>query len=131
MFLDNIDKEKWREGIQNSELISLVLLNGEKIIGTASYCASRSICLTGFGEIVSLYLLPDYCGNGYGRQLLQAAVDGLSEMGFSEKVKEEVHYIIPQNEGDEDTIENAAPPFAPDVTIYMETTLQKENRSVR
>ena len=126
-FLDNIDKEKWREGIQNSELISLVMMNGEKMIGTASYCASRFISLKGFGEIVSLYLLPDYCGNGYGRQLLQAAVDGLSEMGFSEKVKEEarrrsgfrcvicqepfveVHHIIPQNEGDEDTIDNAAP----------------------
>ena len=126
-FLDNIDKEKWREGIQNSELISLVMMNGEKMIGTASYCASRFISLKGFGEIVSLYLLPDYYGNGYGRQLLQAAVDGLSEMGFSEKVKEEakrksdfrcvicqepfveVHHIIPQNEGDEDTIENAAP----------------------
>lgn len=71
-------------------------------------------------------------------------------MGFSEKVKEEarrksgfrcvicqepfveVHHIIPQSEGGEDTIENAAPlPFVPDVTIYMETTLQKENRSVR
>lgn len=58
------------------------MLNEEKIIGTVSYCASRSICLKGFGEIVSLYLLPDYCGNGYGRQLLQAAVDGLAEMGY-------------------------------------------------
>lgn len=51
-FLDNIDKEKWREGIENSELISLVMMNGEKIIGTASYCASRFISLKDFGEIV-------------------------------------------------------------------------------
>ena len=82
-FLDNIDKEKWREGIQNSELISLVMMNGEKIIGTASYCASRFISLKDFGEIVSLYLLPAYYGNGYGRQLLQAAVDGLAELGYT------------------------------------------------
>lgn len=64
-------------------MISLVMMNGEKIIGTASYCASRFISLKDFGEIVSLYLLPDYYGNGYGRQLLQAAVDGLAELGYT------------------------------------------------
>ena len=69
-FLDNIYKEKWREGIQSSELISLVMLNGAEMIGTASYCASRFMSLKGFGEIVSLYLLPDYWGSGYGGQLL-------------------------------------------------------------
>lgn len=82
-FLDNIDKEKWREGIQSSELISLVMLNGAEMIGTASYCASRFMSLKGFGEIVSLYLLSDYWGSGYGGQLLQAAVDGLAELGYT------------------------------------------------
>lgn len=82
-FLDNIHKEKWREGIQSSELISLVMLNGAEMIGTASYCASRFMSLKGLGEIVSLYLLPDYWGSGYGGQLLQAAVDGLAELGYT------------------------------------------------
>ena len=64
------------------ELISLVMMNGVVIIGTASYCASDSSVLR-ILETVSLYLLPDYYGNGYGRQLLQAAVDGLAEKGYT------------------------------------------------
>ena len=36
----------------------------------------------GFGEIVSLYFLPEYMGKGYGRLLLQAAVGELSKMGY-------------------------------------------------
>ncbi|MBS7008773.1 GNAT family N-acetyltransferase [Anaerostipes sp.] len=83
-FLDNIKKEKWRAGIQNPELNSFIMLDGEKIIGTASYCASRFMSMKGFGEIVSLYLLPDYWDKGYGKRLLQAAVDGLGELGYTQ-----------------------------------------------
>lgn len=49
-FLDNIDKEKWREGIQNSELISLVMMNGEKMIGTAPTVLPDSSVLRGLGK---------------------------------------------------------------------------------
>ena len=36
----------------------------------------------GFGEIISLYFLPEYIGKGYGRLLLQAAGSELKKMGF-------------------------------------------------
>ena len=34
-----------------------------------------------FGEIISLYFLPDYMGKGYGRLLLQAVAGELKKMG--------------------------------------------------
>ena len=38
--------------------------------------------MNGYGEIISVYILPEYCGKGYGKQLLQAAVDGLIRMEY-------------------------------------------------
>ena len=36
----------------------------------------------GYGEVVSLYLLPEYMGRGLGKALLPAAVERLKERGF-------------------------------------------------
>ena len=38
--------------------------------------------MNGFGEIISLYFLPEYMWKGYARLLLQAAVSELKKMGF-------------------------------------------------
>lgn len=81
-YLDNIEKGKWCKAIKNPDLCSLILLDHEKMIGTASYCPSRFMSMSGFGEIVSLYLLPEYCGQGYGKLLLSSAIDGLDKMGY-------------------------------------------------
>lgn len=40
--------------------------------------------MNGFGEIMSLYFLPEYMGKGYGRLLLQAAVGEVEKMGFGQ-----------------------------------------------
>lgn len=55
------------------------------IIGTSGFGKSRMEEMNGFGEIISLYFLPDYMRKGYGRLLLQAVVGELKKMGF-EKV---------------------------------------------
>ena len=36
----------------------------------------------GYGQIIYIYLLPEYFGKGYGRQLLQATIDNLRHMGY-------------------------------------------------
>lgn len=38
--------------------------------------------MAGWGEVVSLYLLPSHMGRGLGRQLLAAALDALRRRGF-------------------------------------------------
>ena len=55
---------------------------GERLIGTSSVCASRWPDWPGYGEVVSLYLLPEYMGRGLGKALLPAAVERLKERGF-------------------------------------------------
>lgn len=35
-----------------------------------------------YGEVVSIYFLPDYIGQGYGRQLLNKCIEELKRCGF-------------------------------------------------
>ncbi|MGN0173282.1 MAG: GNAT family N-acetyltransferase, partial [Acutalibacteraceae bacterium] len=82
-YLESIPKGRWANNIRKTGMNSLVLLENGHIIGTSSYCKSRFSDMSGYGEIVSVYLLPEYIGKGYGKHLLNASVNGLAEMGFN------------------------------------------------
>ena len=80
-YLDSIPEGRWVKTVDSPGWNTLVMLEGKQIIGTSSYCASRFDDWKDYGEIISIYFLPEYMGKGYGRSLLQAAVDKLAEMG--------------------------------------------------
>lgn len=81
-YLDSIPSGAWCPALNTPGRWTLLLLDDDRIVGTSSYSASRSERMAGFGEVISLYLLPDFCGKGYGRSLLQAAVDDLHSRGY-------------------------------------------------
>ena len=81
-YLDGIPAGRWAEALDRAGWDTLVLTEGERLIGTSSVCASRWPDWLGFGEVVSLYLLPESMGKGYGKALLAAAVRRLAEQGF-------------------------------------------------
>lgn len=81
-YLDSIPSGKWAENIDKSDLHSLVVIENLKMIGTTSFCKSRFNNFADYGEIVSIYLLPEYIGKGYEKILLKNAVDELSALGF-------------------------------------------------
>jgi len=81
-YLDAIPVGRWAKTVDDPARHSLILLDGSKIVGTSSYGASRFVDRQGYGEIVSIYLLPEYFGLGYGTQLQQAAMGGLLQMGY-------------------------------------------------
>lgn len=81
-YLDSIPSGKWAANLDNPELHSLIIVENEKIIGTSSFCKSRFSDFPEFGEIVSIYLLPEYVGKGYGKKLFQAVIDELSKLGY-------------------------------------------------
>ncbi|MDO4545047.1 MAG: GNAT family N-acetyltransferase [Bacillota bacterium] len=83
-FLESLPEGRWADAVDSLQMHSLVLLDGENIVGTSGYCASRFPDRAGWGEIVSLYLLPEYMGKGYGKALLAAAMEKLAQMGFSD-----------------------------------------------
>lgn len=61
----------------------LVLLENGEYIGTASYGQSRTVEFSDCGEVMSIYLLPQAIGRGYGKKLMKAAIDGLGNLGYS------------------------------------------------
>lgn len=83
-YLDALPKGSWVKTLDNPARPSLIMLDGEKIVGVSSVGAARAGEMAGFGEIISIYLLPAYCGRGYGKQLLQAAVGHLVSLGFDD-----------------------------------------------
>lgn len=81
-YLDGIPKGSWAGRLDLDGKISLVAEDDGTFAGTVCYCPSRFEFLCGMGEIVSIYLIPEYIGRGVGRELMTAAVNGLTELGF-------------------------------------------------
>lgn len=81
-FLDSIPVGKWADRVTAEGIYSLVLTKESVLIGTASFCRSRWQEYSGCGEIISIYLLPEYIGKGCGGPLLNACLDELKKMGF-------------------------------------------------
>lgn len=81
-YLDSIPAGRWVPSLDRPGLETLLLLDGGEPAGVASVCASRWPDWPGYGEIVSLYLLPDRTGQGFGKLLLNAALQALAKRGY-------------------------------------------------
>lgn len=81
-YLDSIPKGHWANSITKEGMNSLVMIKNEIAIGTASFCKSRWNKYNNYGEIVSIYFLPDYMGKGYGNLLLKKCIEDLKNLGY-------------------------------------------------
>ena len=82
-YLDSIPAGRWASVIKNPNWKTLVCVEVGRIVGTSSFCSSRFERFSGWGEVISLYLLPEYTGKGYGKRLLETAVTELWKQGFA------------------------------------------------
>lgn len=83
-YLDSIPKGQWVKNLNNADRHSLIVKVDDRYIGTTSFCKSRFPEFENYGEIVSIYLLPEYMGKGYGRELLAAAMSELQKMNYKD-----------------------------------------------
>lgn len=83
-YLESIPAGRWAPNIEKEGMNTLVLIEDGMFIGTSSYCKSRFSDFSDLGEIVSIYLLPQYIGKGYGKLLLNAVKEELGQLGFNE-----------------------------------------------
>lgn len=81
-YLNAIPRGHWASVIDSPGWNTLILFEQEKMVGTSSFCQSRFPQFEGCGEIISLYLLPEYMGKGYGKELLKTVTMELSAQGF-------------------------------------------------
>lgn len=81
-YLDSIPEGQWVSNLDNPSRKTLICIDDDCFIGTSSFGKSRFEKFSDWGEIISIYLLPDYLGKGYGKILLQAAISELEKMGY-------------------------------------------------
>jgi GNAT superfamily N-acetyltransferase len=71
-----ITVESWAEGIESGELPGFVCMSGTHMAG---YCFGAAAT----GEVVVLALLPEFEGQGIGRELLSRVVSALGTLGHN------------------------------------------------
>jgi len=82
-YLDKLRPESWIGLLKADPEANWIALLDDRVIGAAYVSYARDEARQGFGEIVSLYLLPEMIGKGYGRLLWQAAVEHCHQQGLS------------------------------------------------
>lgn len=83
-YLDSIPVGCWADNINRNDRKNIVMVDNDIIIGTSAFGKSRWENFNNYGEIISIYLLPEYTRKGYGKDLLDWSVKELKESGFSE-----------------------------------------------
>lgn len=83
-YLDSITEGRWVSGFDNPGWKTLVCMDGDRAVGTSSFCKSRFERFCDWGEVVSIYFLPDYMGKGYGKILMQCVVSELKKQGYKD-----------------------------------------------
>lgn len=81
-YLESIPNGRWVSNFDKTEINNLIMIENDSIIGTSSYCKSRFSDFDDWGEIVSIYFLPEYMGKGYGKQMLDAVIRELAILGY-------------------------------------------------
>lgn len=82
-YLDSIPTGQWVNSINKVGMNNLVIIEDRLIMGTASFCKSRWEKYSNYGEIVSIYFLPEYIKKGYGRLQLNKWIEELKQCGFN------------------------------------------------
>ena len=91
-FLDSLsktEKEKAQHNYDNydsKEEKYYVLEVDGNIVGFSKYGKSNDPELINYGEIIALYILKKYQGNGYGKELVNVTFDKLKSMGFNKVI---------------------------------------------
>lgn len=85
-YLDELKEDFWVPAFEtwvNDNILTVQIIseNGS-LVGCVAYGRARDESLINWGEIVSIYLLPEYFGKGYGNKLLECALSDLKKSSY-------------------------------------------------
>lgn len=83
VYLDNLSLERWTPLLQASTFSSFIMKDKGEFVATSSIATARDEKMKGWGEIISIYVLPEHFRKGYGQQLLVFAINKLHSNGFN------------------------------------------------
>lgn len=77
-YLDTMNLDDWAPPLNGA----YVLTDGKNILGTSSIAPARDSAFDGWGEIISIYVLPKLIGQGYGHLLFTFVKEKLLEQHY-------------------------------------------------
>lgn len=80
-YLDKLTHDRWDATLRANPEASLVLHLDDKLIGASLTGFALDADREGYGEIIAIYLLPEYQGKGYGKPLMKASLEKLMNEG--------------------------------------------------
>lgn len=83
-YLESILEGQWVTNLDDPAWKTLVCIEDSMIVGTSSFCGSRLQHFDGWGEVISIYLLPDHMGKGYGKRLMESVIAELKKLGYED-----------------------------------------------
>jgi GNAT superfamily N-acetyltransferase len=83
-YLDSLTVDSWLEQETPGRFVALKL--AERIIGASCYGRSRIEEFPDDGELMLLYVLPEFIGTGYGHPLLEYVETALAREGYANLV---------------------------------------------
>jgi len=116
--------ERFRENYERIKENSFVAANDGEIIGVLAIHKSLDADRADCGEIEAVYLLPEYWGRGYGKQMMDFAIHKLNEWGF----RDILLWVLEENLRARKFYEKCG--FAPDGT-KKETRIEKPLVEIR
>ena len=88
-YLNSLTSQRWKTSYQatlgkEGMPKAVVMIHGDRIIGVSSFNKTRDTDLSEkYGEVISIYLLPEYWHKGLGTILLEWVIEQLKAIGFS------------------------------------------------
>ena len=86
-YLDELGPDKWEGRLSadpSNGITDFIVLEDGRCVGILSAAAARDEDNGRCGEIIAIYLLPEYFGKGYGGALLRHGIEFLKGQGYSE-----------------------------------------------
>lgn len=77
-YLDHMNLDNWAPPLDGA----YILTDRKSILGTSSISTARDDSFNGWGEIISIYVLPELIGQGYGHILFEFVRGKLLELGY-------------------------------------------------
>lgn len=81
-YLDELSLERWTPILENTKHKCFMLQDNGVFVATSSIVSARENKYSDYGEIASIYVLPEYFGKGYGKKLFEYMTEQLRSDGF-------------------------------------------------
>lgn len=85
--IETMEKRKnhTKDIIENNNRFLVAEMNGN-VVGFLSYSKSRNDIYNNYGEIIAIYILKEYQGQGIGKQLFIQGIKKLVELGYNKMI---------------------------------------------